>query len=82
LHVGTKLLARLVAFLQESQCLADNFARCLVQAALNGYCQDLSEMDTVAGYGLEEVVETFGFVGKTEDVQEAGFRLTNRCSRA
>ena len=35
LHVGSKMLARLVALLQEAQGLADHFAGGLVQAALN-----------------------------------------------
>ena len=35
LHIGTKLLTSLIAFLKESECLADNFAGCLVQATLN-----------------------------------------------
>jgi hypothetical protein len=35
LHVGTKLLTRLVAILQKPQRLTDNFAGSLVQAALD-----------------------------------------------
>jgi hypothetical protein len=35
LHVGTKLLTRLVAFFQEPECLTDNFAGSLVQTALD-----------------------------------------------
>ena len=34
LYIGSKLLTSLIAFLQESECLADNFAGCLVQPLL------------------------------------------------
>ena len=44
LNVGTKLLARLVAFLQQSQSLADNFAGCLVQTALNLFVHESLEL--------------------------------------
>jgi hypothetical protein len=44
LHVGSKLLARLIAFLQESERLAHNFAGGLVQAALNLFVHESFEL--------------------------------------
>ena len=44
LHVGTKLLTRLITFLQESQRLADDFARGLVQAAVNLFDHESFEL--------------------------------------
>src|SRR5688572_2851706 len=43
-HVGTKLLPCLVAFLQKPECLTDNFAGRLVQAALDLFVYEPFEL--------------------------------------
>jgi hypothetical protein len=44
LHVGTKLLTSLIAFLQEPECLADDFTGCLVKATLDLFVHESFEL--------------------------------------
>ena len=44
LHVGTKLLTSLIAFLQEPECLANDFTGRLVQATLDLFVHESFEL--------------------------------------